>query len=187
MDLSEFEGLVALSEESQTLDFKAACNWDVKTFAKDILALANVQDGGYLVIGFKDKTFERTGMTSEQVKSFDQELMQDQMSKYADPFVTFTVYQMIDANKLNFVVIKVFEFAEVPVVCKLDSTDTSHGRIYYRSRRRRPESEPVSNSFDMRDILDRAAARLMAKRKSQHYTVESVEQSNFYDEELGGL
>lgn len=188
MDLSEFESLVEGSEESQSLDFKTACEWDVKTLAKDILAFSNVQDGGYIVIGFDDKTFKRVGVTETQAKTFDQEKMQDQMANYADPFVTFAVFNdIVDATKLRFVVIRVFEFPEIPVVCKADSKDTSQGKVYYRSRRRRPESEPVSNSFDMRDILDRATVKLMGKRKSQGYTAESVEQKNYYDEELGGL
>lgn len=188
MKLAEFETLVEGSEESQSLDFKSACTWNVKTFAKDILAFSNVQDGGYIVIGFDDKTFNRVGLTDDQTKSFDLETMQDQMSNYADPFVTFTVYNdIVDAKGLKFVVIRVFEFPEIPVMCRNDSTDINQGKVYYRSRRRRSESEPVSNSFDMRDILDRAALKLMAKRKAQGFTAESVEQRNYYDKELGGL
>ncbi len=188
MDLSEFEALVEGSEESQSLDFKGACTWDVKTFAKDILAFSNVQDGGFIAIGFNDKTFKRVGLTEEQVQSFDLETMRDQMANFADPFVAFAVYSdIIDAQGMRFVVIRIFEFTEVPVICKGDSKDLSQGKVYYRSRRRRPESEPVSNSFDMRDIMDRAAIKMMSKRKAQGFTAESVEQKNFYDEERGGL
>ncbi|HUC87831.1 MAG TPA: ATP-binding protein [Candidatus Binatia bacterium] len=188
MELSDFEQLVEGAAESQSLDFKGPCNWDVKALAKDILAFSNVQDGGYIVIGFDDKTFKRVGLTKEQAESFDQETMQDQMANYADPFVTFSVSNnIVDAAGLRFVIIRVTEFSEVPVVCKTDSGDVHHGRVYYRSRRRRPESEAVSNSFDMRDILDRAAVKMMAKRRAQGYTAETVERKNFYDEELGGL
>ena len=188
MDIKQFESLVEGSEESQSLDFKGACSWDVKALVKDILAFSNVQDGGYIVIGVDDKTLKRIGVTAEQAESFNQETMQDQVTKYADPFVIFTVFNDIhDANGLRFVVIRVVEFAEVPVVCRVDGADVHHGRVYYRSRRRRPESEAVSNSFDMRDILDRAALKMMAKRKSQGYTAETTDQKNFYDEELGGL
>lgn len=187
MDLVEFEQLVEGSEESQSLDFKGPCSWDVKSLAKDILAFSNVQDGGYIVIGFDDKTFKRVGVTKEQVSTFNQEIMQDQMTKYADPFVTFAVHKITDDKGMLFVVIRVVEFAEVPVVCNADAADIHQGKVYYRSRRRRPESEAVSNSFDMRDILDRATIKMMAKRKSQGYTAETVEQKNYYDEELGGL
>lgn len=187
MEISDFERLVEGSEESQSLDFKGPCSWNVKSLAKDILAFSNVQDGGYIVVGFDDKSFERVGISEEQLSTFDQETMQDQMANYADPFVAFTVHKIVDDEGLNFAVIRVQEFPEVPVVCKMDSNDLHQGRLYYRSRRRRPESEAVSNSFDLRDILDRATIKMMAKRKSQGYTTESTEQKNYYDEELGGL
>ncbi len=188
MDIAEFEALVEGAEESQSLDFKAPCNWNVRTFVKDILAFANVQDGGFIVIGFNDGTFDRVGVTDAQAESFSQETMQDQVANYTDPFVTFNVYNnIVDANGLRFVVIRIVEFPEVPVVCKADGGDVNLGRVYYRSRRRRPESEPVSNSFDMRDILDRAALKMMLKRRAQGYTAEQVEENNIYDEELGGL
>src|SRR5713101_7595396 len=100
MDLSDFEVLVEGSEESQSLDFKGPCMWDVKALAKDILAFTNVQDGGFIVIGFDDGTFERRGVTDEQAESFNQEPMQDQMSDYADPHVKFSVYNnIVDAHK----------------------------------------------------------------------------------------
>jgi predicted HTH transcriptional regulator len=188
MDLPEFESLVEGAEESQSLDFKGPCTWDVTHLAKDILALSNVQDGGYIVVGFEDRTFRRVGVSNELAETFVQETMQDQMAQFADPFVTFAVYNhIVDADGLRFVIIRVSEFSEVPVVCRADSRDVNQGRIYYRSRRRRPESEPVSNSFDMRDILDRAAIKLMAKRKAQGYAVETVAQQKSYDDELGGL
>lgn len=187
MDLADFERLVEGSEESQSLDFKGPCSWDVKSLAKDILAFSNVQDGGYIVIGFDDKTFKRVGVSDEQLATFEQETIQDQMTKFADPFVTFTVHKIVDSKGLKFIVIRVVEFPEVPAICKADAADLHQGKIYYRSRRRRPESEAVSNSFDLRDILDRATVKMMAKRKSQGYTAETIEQKNYYDEELGGL
>jgi hypothetical protein len=114
--------------------------------------------------------------------------MQDQMAKYADPFVSFGVHNnIVDSAGMRFVVIRVAEFSEVPTVCRVDSRDTAKGAIYYRSRHCRPESATVSNSFDIRDILDRATVKMMAKRKSQGFTAESAERKNFYDEELGGL
>lgn len=188
MDISEFESIVEGSEESQNLDFKASCNWDIKTLAKDILAFSNVQDGGLIVIGFEDKTFIRTGVDDKIAETYKLETMQDQMANYADPFVNFSVYNnIVDSKGQRFVVIKITEFSEIPTVCRKDSGDVQKGVIYYRGRTRRPESAPVSNSYDMRDILDRAAVKLMVKRQSQGFKVEASDQSAFYKEELGGL
>ena len=162
-------------ENLSPLTLKPPCNWDVRTFVKDILAFANVQDGGYIVIGFNDGAFDRIGVMDEQAESFNQETMQDQVANYADPFVTFYVYNdIVDSDGLRFVVIRVIEFSEVPVLCKADSSDVHKGRMYYRSRHRRPESEAVSNSFDMRDISTCATVKMMAKRKSQGYTAETT-------------
>ncbi len=189
MNVGEFESLVEGAEESQSLDFKGPCSWDVKSLAKDILAFSNVQDGGHLIIGFDDKTFKRVGLSDEQAETFDQEKMQDQMAKFSDPFVTFSVSNnIIDSNCLRFVVIKVYEFSETPVICKADNADVCQGKMYYRSRRRRPESESVSNSYDLRDILDRATVKLMAKRQSQGYsTAAATDQESFYAKERGDL
>ena len=194
MTLAEFDGLVEGSRESSSLDFKTACSWHVKTMARDILAFSNLQGGGFIVFGIDDETFERRGLTEEQVKTFDLEKMQDQMAEYADPFVTFDLHKnIIDDEGRRFVVIHISEFIEVPVVCKKEAHDSLQnlllrkGGLYYRTKNRRPESAEVSNSYDMRDILDRAAIKMMTKRKKQGFTAVSAEQTNYYENELGGL
>ncbi len=191
MDLGDFEALVIAAEESQSLDFKGPCSWNVRELAKDFLAMANVQDGGYLVFGFNDGTFERIGLTDDQVSSFDQEIMQDQIAEFADPHVDFRVYNgIVDADGKKFVVVRIFEFSEVPVVCKRDSTDVAKGRMYYRTKTRRPSSEQVSNAYELRDILDRSTAKIMAIRRAQGYAAaEAPDASRVqqYEEELGGL
>lgn len=191
MDLGSFEALVLASEESQSLDFKGPCEWNVKELVKDFLAMANVQDGGYLVFGFDDGTFDRIGLTDKQLASFDPEIMKDQVAVYADPHIDFKVYNdIVDADGKKFVVIRILEFTEVPVVCKKDSTDVDKGRVYYRTKTRRPSSEQVSNAYEMRDILDRSTAKIMAIRRAQGYAAAEnpdITRAQAYDEELGGL
>jgi len=81
----------------------------------------------------------------------------------------------------------VYEFDELPVVCRKDSRDSQKGKIYYRSRHRRVESSAVSNSYDMRDLLDRATFKLMIKRQTQGYAPQNTIVSDIYNDELGGL
>jgi hypothetical protein len=50
--------LLEAQAESQTLEFKAACNWDISRMAKDILALSNVQDGGVIIIGGRRRNIQ---------------------------------------------------------------------------------------------------------------------------------
>lgn len=59
--------------------------WDVKALVKHILAMANVRDGGVILIGVGDKTSERQGVTDKQRSTYDLDTMRDQLAKYADP------------------------------------------------------------------------------------------------------
>lgn len=190
MELRDFETLITASGESQSLDYKGPCTWS-KSLIKDILAMANVQDGGYLVFGFEDGSFARLGMTDEQIASFEEERIKDQVSQYADPYVEFSVFNdIVDANGKKFVVIHIDEFAEVPVICKKATTGIIKGAMYYRTKTSRPASEPISNAYELRDIMDRSAVKIMAKRRSQGY-IPAEEPNNeithYYEEELGGL
>ena len=65
MKSEEFEHLVEGATESQRLDFKGPCNWDVTKFAKDILALSNLRDGGEIIIGINqsENAIIREGIT----------------------------------------------------------------------------------------------------------------------------
>ena len=194
MDSVELEQLLIGTAESPTLDFKGACDCDIKVLAKDILAMANTQGGGHIVIGVEDRTFKRTGMTEQQQYSYEVDGMKDVMANYADPYVNFDVYRVNDSDDLRYVVIRVHEFDEVPVICKKDSSDTKQGTVYYRTRNRRVESAHVSNSYDMREIIDRSTAKMMTKRKASGYNVifspsETDLQTTItqLNQELGGL
>lgn len=196
MDKSREEILEKILEdlkETQRVEYKSACSWDEDIFCRDILAMANVQDGGYIIVGVRelpDGTFEREGVTEEQKNSFKIDIMKDQMNKYADPYVDFDVKSYEYKGK-TYVVIRVYPFDEIPVICKIDSKTTKKGVIYYRSRNRRPESAPVSNSYDMKEIIERAVAKMWQKKRELGFTVESP-MMNFsvrekLDEELEGL
>lgn len=180
----EFESLLDSGVETQRLDFKSACNWDVETFAKDILALSNVRDGGYIIIGVNETGdgFEHTGVIPEQKRTFDVDIMKDQMSGFADPHVDFEVYYPIDRAGRQYVLIIVREFRDIPVICRRDSRSTDAGVIYYRNRNRRSESALVSNSYDMRDIIETATMKLMRRMHELGFTTENYDKKRFEDE-----
>lgn len=187
MDTEAFEGLVEGATESASLDFKTACNWEVRAIIKDVLAMSNIQDGGRIVFGIEDGTLRRVGLSRDQLESFDEETIQDQVAEYADPYVTLTVSKVSGRDGLKFVVISVSEFEETPTICRKDGGDVKRGAIYYRSRSGRPASKPISNEHDMRDVTDRAVIKLMSKRRGQGYETPSTNYDSTYDQELGDL
>jgi predicted HTH transcriptional regulator len=199
MTTEELELYIQGQAESPTLDFKAAMAWDVGSFAKDILAFSNVQDGGKIIIGIEDETFVRQGITDTQRRSYKIDIMRDQMTSFADPHVNFSVEFPVDKDGKQYTCIRVEPFEDVPVICRKDSADTKAGTIYYRNRNRRVESASVSNSYDMREIVEVATVRMMRKKQRVGFSVDSktVQQQSDsealaharaeLDQELGGL
>jgi predicted HTH transcriptional regulator len=187
MSIDELEQLLEATTETQTLEFKRACDWDVRSFAKDILAMSNVRDGGHIVVGIADVSLSRQGITTTQKETYKQDEMRDHMSVYADPHVNFIVMFPKDRDGKEYVVIKVFQFDTQPVISRKDGPDNiCAGRLYYRNRNRRPESAPVSNSTDMREIIDLAAVIMMKRYQELGFYMPSSDKQKL-DEELQGL
>lgn len=186
MTTDDLETLLQAQEESPSLEFKASMPWDVRSLAKDLLAMANVQDGGVIVIGVEDETWLRKGIETQHRDSYNVQTMRDQMAAYADPHIQFTSGIVRDRADMEFIVIEIRPFDEVPVICCKDSSDTRAGTMYYRSAERRTASAAVSNSYDLRTIIDRATVKMMQKRRAQGYTVQGGGRQEL-DEELGDL
>lgn len=174
MEINELERLLEGAVETPQLDFKESCPWEVRSFAKDILAMSNIADGGRLVIGVEEKPkgiFARVGITTADKKTYQVDIMKDQLAKYADPFVELSVSFPKDSKGLEFCVIRVDPFKEVPVICKIP--DQAHGLfaggIYYRNRNKKVESALVSNFYDMRDIVERAMLKMRYRARQIGY------------------
>ena len=186
MTTEEFEALVEGAEESPGLEFKGPMPWSEATFVKDILALSNVVDGGWLIVGVKDETCERVGLTDEQIATFVADTMRDQIGNYADPSVRFSRFIVTGADQKKFVVIRVHSFDQDPVICKKQKYDVHAGKLYYRSNVAKPQSAEVSNSTDMRTIVEAAIARRL-RALQQVGIIAPPAPDGTMDEELGGL
>lgn len=188
MTSQELEQLIEGQSETPNLDFKQDCHWDVRKMAKDLIAMSNLRDGGHIVVGVREEPtgFVAEGVCDENLNSYNVDRIRDDMFKYADPPIDLRVFYPTDSEGHKYVVLKVLSFREVPVLSKRDDGDLKAHTLYYRNSNRRVESAPISNSHDLRDIIELAAVRLMQRRKSYGYIVESHD-NQILDEEFNSL
>ncbi len=188
MTTDELEELLEGAQETPSLEFKRAMDWE-PGLIKDILAMANLQDGGRIVIGVEDATFLRQGLSEDQLQTYDTDIIRDRVATYADPFVELTCFRPFDRGGRQYVVIQVATFRENPVICRKDggrNNELRAGDIYYRSPARRPRSARIDSSVDMRDLIELAAVRRM--RRLNELGLEAPRPTAYdYNGELGGL
>ncbi|TKJ32168.1 hypothetical protein CEE39_06225 [bacterium (candidate division B38) B3_B38] len=195
--------LLEIKSESKNLDYKEGLNWDDKAsrdkkleIIKDILAMANTQDGGKIVFGVKDDDFSFAGLKKNDHKSFDQTKVNELLHSYTDPkHFCHVCKQIIDGKYI--VVIDVPEFQEDPIICKKDAPSSKNrdklilkkGQIYIRTEK--ASSEIIPSVQEMRELLGRS---LIKKGDELLSTIErlikgkpskaSDESQEKYDEEI---
>jgi predicted HTH transcriptional regulator len=185
----ELEELLEGRTETQSLEAKTSCPWNVDTLVKDILAMSNVEHGGRIIVGVEDKTFARIGVSAADKATYVSDTMKDQIAPYADPYVHFRADVVADLSGKEFVVISVSPFDEVPVICKKDGKDVHKGRIYYRSALGRPQSSAISTSHEMQNLILIATSRMTRRLARLGLAVVSTTPSTtaLFDKELAGL
>lgn len=160
--------LLSLRTENKNLDYKLTMNWTTAAphekgeLVKDILAMANTQDGGRIIFGVRDEDFEPVGLGEEEFQSFDTTRVSDFVNRYADPPLAIGISKFtIDGQRV--VAFDVSEFAEVPTICKRDLNAPDNravlkqGATYIRTER--AASEVVSTANAMRDLMNRAVVK----------------------------
>lgn len=160
--------LLALKSETKNLDYKQSMHWGTATaeikaeIIKDVLAMANAQDGGRIIFGVRDGDFAEVGMTPEEFESFDSTRFADFLSRYADPLFECGIHKFT-IEGTRFVAIEVPEFTDVPIICKADINDRGNRLVLKRGatyiRTDRAASEVVGTADAMRDLMNRAVVK----------------------------
>jgi predicted HTH transcriptional regulator len=161
MTSEEFKVILARGYERRGIEFKGPGNrTDRQLFAKvvrAVLGMANLRDGGTIIIGIEDlnRVITPIGVTPADLQSWNYDDVLTGISVYADPPVDVELERFSQDGK-DFVIIRVDEFSETPVLCKKDYSDVlREGACYVRSRRK-PETSEIPSYADMRDLMDLA-------------------------------
>lgn len=189
MNIEEFELKVEAQTETPNLDYKADMAWDVKSFAKDIIAMSNQRDACYIIIGIKEQGtgYIREGVSEANRETYKTDTMKDQLMSYTDPAVDIQVLFFQDKEEKHYVIIKVGPFRDVPIISRKEIPgELKANTLYYRNTNKRVESAPISNSTDFRELIETAAVKLMQKRKSFGYHI-SPASDELFDKELESL
>jgi hypothetical protein len=165
--------LINNGREERNLEFKRTMNWsDAATKAKVVkssIAMANLRDGGTIVFGLErqaDDSYIQTGMNQADYDSFKQDDVSVEVNNYADPFVELDVLKEGLGGKL-FVLLRIREFADLPIICKRDGAERLRSGAVYVRPRRKCESIELPSQAEMREILDLAAEKRVRSLYSQ--------------------
>ena len=164
--LLEYISLNAHTERREC-EFKGGLAWEdlQLQITKGVLALSNLQGGGYVIIGVtknrETNQHEPTGLQESDSRTYDHDQVSEFVNNFADPHVDIELKHFFDGSKY-FVVIQVFEFEEIPVICKRETTGIFKGRIYCRSHRKM-ESSPELSVSELREIIELAVDKGIVK------------------------
>ena len=159
----ELVPIVKHGREEPYLDYKGPANWNEwptpnkAELVRDMMALANSDIPGYIVIGATDEggvVRSYDGLSDEQIESFDPSKVADKIKRYADPEVHFELYKpTVDGNR--YVVIRVLPFQTVPHICINSYADIlEEAAVYMRGEGARTIKVPSAEY--MRRLVDRA-------------------------------
>lgn len=195
MEIHELYELVRVGEQRRNVELKRSISWDSDRnrakIVKTILAMSNIRDGGYLVLGFSQQadSFEPVGVRDDHLSSFKYDNVKSHVALFADPFATFFMKIIEDkVEDKKFIVFSIDEFEEIPIICKRNGLENlREGDIYTRSRRM-PSSVRVPTQSEMREIIDMAIEKGVRKFLEQSQRVgmkvEIGAEFDEYDREL---
>jgi predicted HTH transcriptional regulator len=203
MTTEEFIDLIEQGHESPAVEFKPGAPRTAQAvfarIARAVLALSNRRDGGWVIIGVEEKggkTPILKGVEAADLAGWNHDDVSAALNGFADPYVSVDV-EVVAYNNSNFVVIRVHEFEEVPVICRRDVPAPPgekrpilrDGACYVRSRKK-PESVEMPTQTEMRELLELAVDKGVRKflRRAESVSIASrPTDKEQYDGELSDL
>lgn len=189
--------LIQLGRETRNVEYKRTYNWNDPShkakIIKTILAMSNIRDGGYLILGVEENNgvFTPIGLPQADYDLLNTDDVLAYANKFADPYVDIKLHKDLHEGML-FAVIEIQEFQQYPVVCKSDWVENLKcGSIYTRTRRIY-ESAVVPSQTEMREIIEMAVDKGIREfnRRVSYVGLSVKDQLSVaeqYDRELGGL
>jgi len=180
-------------QESQGVDFKESACWEALKWnvMKTILAMANLRDGGIIVIGASERgpTWELTGISAENLTTYEVDTIINQTNSYASPTVQIDIVTVHYRNERTFLVVQIHEFLDSPIVCRKGGEDLIEGAVYVRPPGL-AQTTRVMNASHMQDLLELAAekrARRILEQGRRVGLVPARTAQEQFDEEVEGL
>jgi predicted HTH transcriptional regulator len=133
------------------------------------LGMANHRDGGIVIIGVDESggSPRPVGLTPEELETWGYDDIAAILAACSDPTLSFE-HEIRTYNGMPYVVLRVHEFAEVPILAKKDMLGERNKQIirkggcYVRSLGK-PETSEIPSQDEMRDLLDLAIQKGIRK------------------------
>jgi len=164
---------IKLRAESPGLEFKGSGPFEPLKYAiaKAAQGMSNNRDGGYIIIGVKQKKGSVTivqGVSLDSERTYDPEIVYEFVNRYASPPVEIQTVSVDHDNK-TFIAIAVPPFTRTPTVCRLATPPGVHpedgmrpGDVFIRPLDK-IETRRVQTGAEMDDLLQIALARRVAE------------------------
>lgn len=160
MNEVEFKQIMAIGREQSGVEFKCGGTRKDKRLLvrviRAVISMANRRDGGKVIIGVDEgdnSELLQTGVTDEDLKTWNYDDFADSVAEYTDPSVNFDI-QVLPVDGKKFLIIEVSEFEEFPVICKKTYDGVLRSGAIYVRPRRKPESIELPSYVDMQDLLE---------------------------------
>lgn len=170
-DLDQLVKHIAAGRETRNREYKRSTPWEGAfrgALVRTILGMANIQDGGVIVIGIRQEGEQvfRDGVAPEQLDTYRQDQISEYVNGFAAPYVNVVVSRVEYEGRV-FVVMEITEFAELPVVCHASyQGELRTGAVYTRSKRMNATVE-IQGEAEMRELInlavDKGMRRMLAR------------------------